>query len=62
MEVREPALAYGKEKMSIEEYLQMENATDKKSEYYKGEIFAISGAKVPHNTMQQIFWEYYSIN
>ncbi|HEY5393312.1 MAG TPA: Uma2 family endonuclease [Hanamia sp.] len=49
MEVHEPAVAYGKEKMSIEEYLEMENAADEKSEYYKGEIFAMSGAKVPHN-------------
>ena len=49
MEVNEPAVAYGKEKMSIEEYLEMENAADEKSEYYKGEIFAMSGAKVPHN-------------
>ena len=51
MEVREPVVAYGKEKMSIEEYLQMENAADEKSEYYKDEIFAMSGAKVPHNTI-----------
>ena len=49
MEVHEPAVAYGKEKMSIEEYLEMENAAVEKSEYYKGEIFAMSGAKVPHN-------------
>ena len=49
MEVREPAVAYGKEKMSVEAYLEMENAADEKHEYYKGEIFAMSGAKVPHN-------------
>lgn len=49
MEVREPALAYNKERMSIEEYLEMENAADEKHEYYKGEIFAMSGAKMPHN-------------
>ena len=49
MEVREPAVAYGKEKMSIEAYLEMENAADEKHEYYKGEIFAMSGAKVSHN-------------
>ena len=51
MEVNEPALAYGKQKMSIEKYLEMENAADVKSEYYKGEIFAMSGAKVPHNSI-----------
>lgn len=49
MEVNEPVVAYGKEKMSIEEYLEMENAADEKHEFYKGEIFAMSGAKVPHN-------------
>ena len=49
MEVNEPALAYGKEKISIEEYLTTENAADEKHEYYKGEIFAMSGAKMPHN-------------
>lgn len=51
MEVHEPALAYGKQKISIEEYLEMENAADEKHEYYKGEIFAMSGTKVPHNTI-----------
>lgn len=51
MEVNEPAVAYGKVKMSIEEYLKMENAADEKSEYFKGEVFAMSGAKVPHNTI-----------
>ena len=51
MELNEPDVAYGKEKMSIEAYLEMENVADEKSEYYKGEIFAMSGAKVPHNTI-----------
>lgn len=51
MEVREPVIAYSKEKMSIDEYLEMENIADEKHEYYKGEIFAMSGAKVPHNTI-----------
>lgn len=49
MEVKEPAIAYGKQKISIEEYLEMENAALEKHEYYRGEIFAMSGAKVPHN-------------
>ncbi len=48
MEVREPAVAYSNQKISIEEYLEMENASMEKHEYYKGEIFAMSGAKVPH--------------
>ena len=51
MEIREPAVAYGKEKISIEEYLEIENASNEKHQYYKGEIFAMSGAKVPHNTI-----------
>jgi Uma2 family endonuclease len=48
MEVREPAIAYGKQKFTIEEYLEMENASPEKHEYYHGEVFAMSGAKVPH--------------
>ena len=51
MEVREPAIAYSKQKISIEEYLETENASLEKHEYYKGEVFAMSGAKVPHNTI-----------
>src|SRR2546428_4925824 len=49
MEVREPAVAYGKQKISIAEYLEMENTSLEKHEYYKGEVFAMAGAKVPHN-------------
>ena len=49
MEVKEPAIAYGKRKYSIEEYLELENAATEKHEYYQGEIFAMSGAKMPHN-------------
>ena len=49
MEVKEPAIAYSKQKISIEAYLEMENASFEKHEYYKGEVFAMSGAKVPHN-------------
>jgi Uma2 family endonuclease len=51
MEVREPIVAYGKRKFSVEEYLEMENAAVEKHEYYKGEIFAMSGAKMPHNVI-----------
>jgi len=35
--------------MSVEEYLQFENAAIEKHEFYKGEVFAISGAKLTHN-------------
>ncbi len=51
MIVREPAVAYGKQKFSIEEYLEMENTATEKHEYYKGEIFAMSGAKLSHNNI-----------
>jgi Uma2 family endonuclease len=49
MEVKEPAIAYSQQKISIEEYLEMENAALEKHEYYQGEVFAMSGAKLPHN-------------
>jgi hypothetical protein len=32
MEIREPAVAYGKQKFSIEEYLEKENAATEKHE------------------------------
>lgn len=51
MDVREPAVAYGKQKFTIQEYLEMENAATEKHEYYRGDIFAMSGAKVRHNTI-----------
>ena len=49
MEVREPVTVYGKKLFTIAEYLTMEAAATEKSEYYQGEIFAMSGALVPHN-------------
>lgn len=48
-ELREPAVAYGKRKFTVEEYLQMEEVSEEKHEYYQEEIFAMSGPKVPHN-------------
>ena len=53
MEVKEPAIAYSKQKISIEEYLEMENASTEKHEYYKGEIFAMSGTKMPHSIISK---------
>ena len=47
--LREPAIAYGKRVLTPEEYLQFEKNSDKKHEYYRGEIFAMSGAKRAHN-------------
>ena len=49
MDVKEPAVDYSKHKMTIEEYLAYENASPDKHEYYKGEVFAMSGAKVDHD-------------
>lgn len=49
MIVNEPAVAYQKQKYTIPEYLEMENAATEKHEYYRGEIFAMSGAKMQHN-------------
>jgi Uma2 family endonuclease len=49
MEVREPAIAYGKKKLTIEEYLEFEKDSIEKHEYYQGEIFAMSGTLVTHN-------------
>ena len=49
IELREPVVAYGKNKFSVEEYLQMEEASDQKHEYYQYEVFAMSGAGVEHN-------------
>lgn len=49
MDVKEPAVSYSNKKYTIEEYLEMEQASQEKHEYYQGEIFAMSGAKVTHN-------------
>ena len=49
MIINEPAVAYGKSKYSIAEYLELENAAIEKHEYYDGEIFAMSGNKSQHN-------------
>jgi Uma2 family endonuclease len=49
MEIKESAHAYQKKFYSIQEYLEMENEALEKHEYYKGEIFAMSGAGARHN-------------
>ncbi len=49
MEAEEPIHAYQKKFYSIQEYLEMENEASEKHEYYKGEIFAMSGASARHN-------------
>ena len=46
---REPALAYGKKRLTAEEYLQFEKESTQKHEFFKGEIFAMAGAGRNHN-------------
>lgn len=51
--VEEPAAEYGfgKRQFTVEDYLRMESESIEKHEYYKGEIFSMSGAKMPHNVI-----------
>ena len=43
MDMREPVIAYGKTKHTMEEYLQWEKTQQEKHEYYRGEIFTMDG-------------------
>ena len=70
METKEPAIAYGNRKFTVEEYLEMERASDRKHEYFQGEIFAMpsiydtqeetlgmAGAGYRHNVIfSNLFW------
>lgn len=47
--VREPAVAYGKTRYTVTEYLEMQKTSDTKYEWYQGEIFAMPGAGPRHN-------------
>lgn len=47
--INEPATAYNKRHFTIQEYLELENASQEKHEYFQGEIFAMSGAGNNHN-------------
>ncbi len=51
MIICEPAPAYGKYNYSIPEYLEMEDAATEKHEYYRGEVFAMSGGTVSHSAI-----------
>lgn len=48
-EVKEPAPKYSF--ISPEDYLTMERSSDQKHEYFKGEVFAMSGASIAHNSL-----------
>jgi len=48
-EVKEPAAKFNY--ISPEQYLEMERASETKHEYYKGEVFAMSGASREHNIL-----------
>lgn len=62
IEVREPIIAYNKSKLTIEEYLAFERASTEKHEYYKGEVFAMSGASRRHNMIFSNLFGELSIN
>lgn len=47
--IREPLAVYGKTVFTEQEYLEMERAAEWKHEYFRGEIFAMSGASLRHN-------------
>jgi Uma2 family endonuclease len=49
MELKEPSYAFKNKLYSPQEYLELEKNAIDKHEYYKGEIFAISGASARHN-------------
>lgn len=49
MELREPAVVYGKKYFTMAEYLEVEKEASEKHEYYRGELFAMSGAGPKHN-------------
>ena len=53
-EVREPAVAYGRNKFTEELYLQIEKSSVEKHEFYKGEIFGLSGADARHNIFYKL--------
>ena len=51
MILNEPAIAYNKQKMTIQEYLAFEKLSTDKHEYYRGEIFMMAGAMPRHNVI-----------
>jgi Uma2 family endonuclease len=54
--VREPIPEYANKQVSIEEYLAFERSSLQKHEYFKGEVFAMSGAGRRHNIIFSNFF------
>ncbi|MBC8051533.1 MAG: Uma2 family endonuclease [Sphingobacteriaceae bacterium] len=48
-DVREPVVAYGKQLLTPDEYLEFEKDSPQKHEFFQGEIFAMAGAEKNHN-------------
>ena len=49
MILNEPAIDYSKRTYTVAEYLELENASLEKHEYYQGEIFLLLGARDLNN-------------
>jgi Uma2 family endonuclease len=49
MDVKEPAVLYRDKEYSIEEYLEIEEATLEKHEFYNGEIIEVAIRNITHN-------------
>jgi Uma2 family endonuclease len=56
IEVRDPVALNNKTEFSVDEYLAFEKNTIEKHEFYKGEIFAMSGASPRHNVIFSNFF------
>ena len=51
-----------KKKYTQEEYLELERKAELKSEYFKGEIFAMSGVSLAHNKITENFKGFLYVN
>lgn len=49
MDVKEPTAEYQSKGLTIEQYLDFERQSTEKHEYFRGEVFAMSGASPRHN-------------
>ncbi len=50
-DTNEPELNYGKQKITISEYLKLEKDSSQKHEFFNGEVFALAGASLKHNKL-----------